>query len=306
MKKLLLPISLFVIEFGFCQSAIKFVDSQTGKPLCDMYSYIFKDENIFENCGGSDENGIWKLTTRQLDSNADYFFSFNTQKYEPIWKKIDLQNKDTLVFYVKKDAYYIENHKHLLYQNAGSCLNSAKYIPRVPRSLTDIPASIAKKVLSHLEERLGDYHKDFHLVGGQIINLEKCKKIASEADMKTAYCLSFSYRCLKSGIGMYASNVELDEFGNVLKSIDFPEIKGKNKLHIIPLSQIKEKAIKEKFYWEETEIHMQYSPEQNILMWVFTNIFFNNNHTFLQEKRFYNAHNGELVKKEKGEGEWID
>lgn len=308
MKKLIPFLIVFITISCFAQSAVRFIDSETGEPRCEIYSNIYKNGDTFENCGGSNKDGYLQLRIRNIDSTATYQFSFNYLEYEHIWKKIDINKKDTLIVYLKKDDYYIQNKKNLLYTGC-STYSLPNYYPREPRSLKDVPDSIAEKVNIYLKERVGtEIFKNFKLTGGQIVDIKEYKKRNPESKTKIAYYLCFSYRNLKAGIGMYSSKIHLDEFGNVLKDIGFPKV-SKNSIqeNLVSLVEIKNKAIEKGFYKEgKTEIQMAYSTKDNILVWKFINETYSSDYTYLEEELFYNAHNGIFIKLNSNKGEWID
>ena len=182
------------------------------------------------------------------------------------------------------------------------------YYPREPRSLKDIPDSIANKVSIYLKKRVGsDLFESFNLVGGQIVDIEEYKRRNPRSKTKIAYYLCFSYRNLMAGIGMYTSKIHLDTFGNILKDIDFPIITTNSiQKNIVSLYEIKKKAEKRKFYKDKTQIEMGYYSKKNILIWKFINETYNSNSTYLKEELIYNAHNGSFIKINSFNGEWID
>lgn len=289
----------------FSQSTLKFIDSETGEPVCGFYSNIYKNGNTFANCGSTNENGLIKIRVRNFDSLATYQVSVSNIKYEPIWQEIDLTKNDTLIIPVKNNQYYIAGSNNLLTQECSQ-YSFSNYYPREPRSLEDLPEQIANKVSTYLKNRVGSKnYSDFNLIGGQIIDIDEYKKRNPKSNPKTAYYLCFGYRNLESGIAIYPSKIELDENGNILKDIGFP--KTKDKVKIISLSEIKTKALKDGYFkTDKTKIAMEYFSKSNILVWKFVNETYNKDYTYLEQDIFYNALNGEFIRVDLNKGEWID
>jgi len=291
-------IILFFLNILSCfgQTTFKFIDGESKTPLSGIYSTIYKNENSFVNCGCSNNDGYYTPYILNFDSTAQYQFSLNFMKYKPVWKDIDLAKRDTLVIYVFKDEYYIENCDSL-FTKRSSIYSWGKYTPRQIRSFNDIPQNIATIVKDYIKERVGnDLANDFDLVAGQIIELDEFNKYFPGSTRKTAYYLGLSYRNLSLGISMYASNLELDVNGNIVKDLQFPIVSNDTiPFKIFSLKNIKQKAFKEGFYFpDKTKIDMEYDPERNILLWKFINEF-NNGHTFEREQILYNSYSGEFI-----------
>lgn len=73
--------SLIILLFSiacFSQSAIKFIDSESKLPISEIYSTIYKNEDTFENCGGSNRNGIFIIKIRELDNQQHTIYSIMT------------------------------------------------------------------------------------------------------------------------------------------------------------------------------------------------------------------------------------
>jgi hypothetical protein len=309
MKKITLLIILLTSLVSFSQSAIEFIDSESKSPICGIYSTIYKNEDKFENCGGSNKNGIFKIKIRELDNQAKYFLQYNDNvNYKPIWREINIKKKDTLKIHLERSRFFYDASKELLKSICGT-YTFFGYTPREPNSLKDLPEFIQNKTIEYLKERVGELEfKKFELIGGQIIDLKEFKKRIPKSNQKTAYYLCFSYRNIDSGISNYTSKIELDEKGNVIKNIDFPIVK-ENSIQgkIIPLKSIIEKAVKRNFYKKKkTQFKMSFYSKSNILVWKLINETYNNDNTYLQKELIYNAHNGKFIKLKSNKGEWIE
>jgi len=303
-KKAITLIFILLSLVSKSQTTLQFVDSEAGEPICGLYSYIYKNGNTFADCGASNKNGYKKVHISNFDSLAIYQISVSNLKYEAIWKEIDLTTNDTLVIALKKNDYYKSGANNLLSCgcNKYSFLN---YYPREPRNLSDLPIEISEKVTEYLMNRTGENYPDFTLIGGQIIELDEYKRRNPKSNGETAYYLCFAYRNMEAGIAMYSSKIELDESGNIIKDIGFPKIK--EKITLVSLSEIKSKAFKESYYKiGKTKFAMDYLKNGNILVWKFVNETDKEDHTFLKEEIYYNAHNGQFIRIDTKMGEWID
>jgi len=293
----------------FSQSAIEYIDSKSKSPICGIYSTIYKNEDTFENCGGSNKKGVFKIKIRELDSQAKYYLLYNDNvNYKPIWIEINPKKKDTLKIYLKRSRFFYDTSEELLKSICGT-YTFFGYTPREPTSLKDLPEFIQNKTVEYLKERVGKTEfENFELIGGQIIDLKEFKKRIPKSNQKTAYYLCFSYRNIDAGISNYTSKIELDAKGNIIKDIGFPVVKENSiQENIIPLKLIIEKGIKRNFYKKgKTQFKMNYFSKNNILVWILINETYNSDNTYLKEELIYNAHNGKFIKLKSNKGQWID
>ncbi len=304
--------SLIIFLFSiacFSQSAIKFVDSESKLPLSEIYSTIYKNEDTFENCGGSNKNGVFKIKIKELDNQANYYLHYNDNvNYKPIWKEINPNRSDTLNIYLERSRFYYDTSDELLKSICGT-YTFFGYTPREPTSLKDIPEFIQIKTIKYLKERVGQSElENFELIGGQIIDLKEFKKRKPKSNQKTAYYLCFSYRNIDAGISNYTSKIEFDEEGNIIKDIDFPIIKENSiQVKIFPLKSIIDKATERNFYKKsKTQFKMGYYQKENILVWKLINETYNSDNTYLEEQLIYNAHNGNFIELKSNKGQWIE
>ncbi len=308
MKRAIIILFLLNSLSSFSQTTFRFINGETNEPMKGVYSNIYKNENSFVNCGCCNEQGYYTPYIREYDSTAKYQFSLNFMKYKPVWKEVDLTKNDTLVIQVFKDDYYIENSDSL-FTKRSSHYSWGKYTPREIRSYRDIPDNIAEKVKDYLKKRVGnEFADDFELVAGQIMELDEFKEYFPGSTRKTAYYLGLSYRNLNKGISMYASNLELDENGNVVKDLQFPIIeKDTCTFEIYSFKKIKQTAQQEKFYYpDKSKIDMEYDSDKNILMWSFINDEFTADGKFKRKQNYYNAQNGEYIGEKINNGVWIE
>ncbi len=308
MKKAIIILFLLNSLSSFSQTTFRFINGETNEPMSGVYSKIYKNENSFVNCGCCNEQGYYTPYIREFDTTAQYQFSLNFMKYKPVWKGIDLTKSDTLTIQVFKDDYYIENSDSLFTKRSNG-YSWGKYTPREIRSFRDIPENIAEKVKDYLKKRVGnELANDFELVAGQIMELDEFKEYFPGSTRKTAYYLGLSYRNLNKGISMYASNLELDENGDVVKDLQFPIVSNDTiPFMIYSFKKIKQKAQREEFYFPgKTKIDMECDPEKNILLWTFINEEFFKDNTFKRKHNYYNAHNGEYIGEKTDKGEWVE
>lgn len=116
---LLCAVTLVSIK-GFAQSTVRYIDAQTKTPVCGIYANIFKNENTFQDCGGSDEQGYFSLNIENVDPSATYQFSFNDANYKPVWKEINIHSNDTLTVELTPDEYYMENTEDMYAKGCNS------------------------------------------------------------------------------------------------------------------------------------------------------------------------------------------
>ncbi|MGJ5641361.1 hypothetical protein [Formosa sp. S-31] len=309
MKKITsLIIFLFSISC-FSQSVIEFIDSESKLPICGIYSTIYKNEDTFENCGGSNNKGFFKIRIKELDYQSKYYLQFNDNvNYKPIWKELNPNKKDTLRIYLERSRFFYDTSKEVLKSICGT-YSFFGYTPREPTSLQDLPKFIQKNTIEYLKKRVGNSEfENFELIGGQIIDLKEFKKIKPKSNQKTAYYLCFSYRNIDAGISNYTSKIELDENGNIIKDIDFPIVEANSiQEKIVPLKLIIEKAQKRNFYKKEkTQFKMSYYASDNILVWKLVNETYNSDNTYLKEDLIFNAHNGNFIKLKSNKGQWVE
>lgn len=293
---------------SFSQTTFRLINGETNEPMSGVYSNIYKNENSFVNCGCCNEQGYYTPYVREFDSTAQYQFSLNFMKYKPVWKEIDLTKSDTLTIQVFKDDYYIENCDSL-FTKRSSHYSWGKYTPREIRSFKDIPENIAEKIRNYLKERVGnELANDFELVAGQIMELDEFNEYFPGSTRKTAYYIGLSYRDLDKGISMYASNLELDENGEVVKDLQFPIVTNDSyPFEIYSFQKIKQKAKQDEFFFpDKTEIDMEFDSNENILMWKFINDEFFSDGKFKRKQKYYNAQNGEYIGEKINNGEWIE
>ncbi|MDG1040253.1 MAG: hypothetical protein P8P00_05225 [Polaribacter sp.] len=309
MKKITSIIILLSSFICFSQTAIKFIDSESKLPISEIYSTIYKNEDTFENCGGSNKKGIYKIKIRELDNRAKYYLQFNDNlNYKPIWKEINTKRKDTLKIYLKRSRFFYDTSEDLLKSICGT-YSFFGYTPREPTNFKDLPEFIQNKTIKYLKERVGELEfEKFELIGGQIIDLKEFKRRIPKSNQNTAYYLCFSYRNINAGISNYTSKIELDEKGNVIKNIDFPIVK-RNSIQekLVPLKSIIKKAVKRNFYKKnKTQYKMSFYSKSNILVWKLINETYNSDNTYLHEELIYNAHRGNFIKLKSNKGQWIE
>ena len=308
MKNTINILFLLISLSSFSQNTFRFICGETNEPMSGVYSNIYKNENSFVNCGCCNGDGYYTPYIRKFDSTAQYQFSLKSLKYKPVWKEIDITKNDTLVIYVFKDDYYIENCDSL-FTKRSSIYSWGKYTPRRIRSYKDIPENIAVKVKEYLKTRVGDeLTNNIELVSGQIIELDEFKEYFPTSTRKTAYYLGLSYRNLDKGISMYASNLELDENGNVVEELQFPIVANDTcAFEIYSFKKIKQKAQQEEFYNpDKSKIDMEYDSDNNILMWNIINDQFSKDGKFTRKQNYYNAHNGKYIGEKTNNGEWVE
>ncbi len=311
-------IIFFTILFSlncFSQSAIQLISNNKSLSKGGVYINLYKNSNTHVTRRVSNEFGAISLNMHEFDSTTIYHFNFRNSSFNPIWQELDLKNKDTLKVDLSYDQYYTLSSKDL-YSGKYGYISFLNYYPRQPRRLSEIPKKIADSATMYLKKRVGQlFYDDFKLIDGQIVDLEELNSMYNYWNSsKTSYYLFFSYRNIGAGIKMYVSKIELDKNGNILKDIEFPAI-AENSIQekLVSFNKIKEIVIESGFYKDvrvvengynisfKTEIELSYLEDENILIWMFSNTYRVGNYlsSFEEEKRIYNAHNGEFIETKK-------
>ncbi|MEK8180831.1 hypothetical protein WMW71_10820 [Flavobacterium buctense] len=310
MKKLI-QFSLLICSLNlFSQSTIKFVDFTSKKPAKDILAHIINDNDVLENTGITDKNGYFYLKVLKFDKTKNYYYYIDQANYIKVKEKIDWEIKDTITVELKANPNYRAKNfpKETLVMNCPY-FDFGGYVSKEPRSLSELPIAISTKVKSYLLSRVGKkFYKNIYFKQGQIIDSIPYKKYFENAKMETRYYyfLCFAYTNLEKGIGEYTSNVELDEFGNIIKDIDFPK-KSSTSNKFISLEEIKKKAVEKNFFIKDkTNVELDYDTVNNILVWKFINEEHKENGIFLQSELTYNAHNGNFLDLKVNKGEWVE
>lgn len=208
-----------------------------------------------------------------------------------------------------------------IYYDGCSEVSMGYYKPDIINSYNDLPKRIVRKIKKYMKRRVGKkLAKDFYLKNGRIIDLEELNRVSKGwGSYRATYDLCFLYKDLVNGI-TYASRVEFDEKGKTVEDIKFPRVNKKEKFKgLISFKRIKEIAKnKERVYLPETivkkgeyvkyktEINLLYDEDTNRLVWEFKNKTQKSDNIMLYDSYFFNAHNGEFIKKDTNEGTWID
>lgn len=120
------------------------------------------------------------------------------------------------------------------------------------------------------------------------------------------YYLGFAFSNEKKGLSQYCSYIKVDELGNIIEDIKFPN-KSKYINDLVSVYSVKKKAIKRDFYKEEkTKIKLEFNQKRNIFEWKFINEYYKPDHTYLTMELIYNAHNGNYIKNQTKKGFWVE
>lgn len=292
------------------QSAFRFLDEETKQPICGIYPKILRDKHYFENCGGTDENGIFKIEIGNKNTASTYYLHCGHKKYAPIWTEIELNKQDTTSIFLKKSPYYFEKTDSMFVQLCSYMSSTSGYEPMQLYSLNDFPDFIKEKTLNYIKNRVGDKYVDkFFLVRGEIRDLDIINKGLKGRNRYTSkYNLCIGFRNEEKGIAVYSSQITFNESGNMQKGLLFPVVhKGALQENLVSFEKVKSLAKERNFYKiGQTKIEMGYYSKPNILVWKFINRTYNKNNTFTEETLIFNAHNGKFIKKNIYEGYWIE
>lgn len=317
MKKLLQILTLFCFLNSFAQTIIK-IETYDEKKHKYFLPHLIDENDIRESLRFEDGNGFYNLKNLKLDSLKTYRLYLDDDRFVKIDQKLNLKNNDTLIVKLKPNpnCNCKTFPKDVLVMSCPYYSFGA-YIAKEPRSLDDLPLDISLKVKNYLLSRVGkEFYEKIYFKKGQIKDSIPYKKYFPNSQrnpeyydqMKTRYhyYLCFAYSNMEKGIGEYCSNIELDEFGNIIKNIDFPKKNSEiNKL--VSLNKTKNKAISRKFYIEgKTKIELNYDVNKNILVWEFINEEYKPNGIYIQEILQYNAHNGKYLDLKINNGQWVE
>ncbi|MFH6992100.1 hypothetical protein [Flavobacterium sp. FlaQc-48] len=308
MKKTIQIIILLYSLTSFSQTIIK-VEPDEEKNRHFNY-FLLDQDDIMHHLGIDEHNGFYNLKNLKLDSLKTYRLYLDDSRFVKIDQELNLKNNDTLIIKLKPNPNCnCKSFPKDVFVSPCPYFSFGAYIPKEPRNLdVDLPAIISQKVKEYIRLRVGEkFYKNIYFKKGQVLDSIPAKKHSRNFKMTTRYhyYLCFAYSNIEKGIGEYASNVELDEFGNIIKEINFP----KNNLKInefVSFKKIKNKAIAKKFYNEKTQTEMYYDPNKNILIWKFINQEFKPHGVFLSKELTYNAHTGQYLDLKINEGQWIE
>ena len=310
MKKI---IQIFILLFAlnsFAQTKIKFESEKKESNINYILPYLLDENDIMNSLGFKDKNDFYNLKSIKLDSLKTYRLYLDNPWFIKIDEKLNLKSNDTVIVKLKPNpnCNCKTFPKDVLLMNCPYYSFGA-YTAKEPRNLDELPLNILTKVKDYILLKVGKkFYKNVYFKQGQIIDSIPYKKYFEKFKMETRYhyYLCFAYSNVDKGIGEYTSNIELDEFGNILKDINFP----KNNFDInklVSLKEIKRKAINEKFYIEEkTKIEMNYDSNKNILIWKFINKEYKSNGVYIEKELIYNAHNGKYLDLKVIEGQWVE
>lgn len=300
MKIFLVAISV-ILPFIACGQRyfnIAIVNEQTGEPIGKLYCKVLKNKDQFVNCGTSDENGFYRFYVRDYDSTATYQVEIlnRWQNYVESGRYDISAMKDTVPIVKVKSTKNVSHY-------ACSSISYSHYTPKEPYSFEELPENIQKKVKHHLGKRVGKrFYKRLKLNGGQILDLERFYELNPEAKTKGyvpySYSLCFMVTDAK-GIGnLYSFNLALDQYGELAKEIDLPDIKSNpKKAQIISLAQATEIAQKAMLIDDYTRITSYFDREQGSIVWEFEQITYAPEEGNTSVKLIIDAHSGEIIGK---------
>ena len=308
MKKIIQIIILFCALHSFSQTIIKVEPDEDKNKYFSLY--LLDENDIMKSLGFKDNNGFNNLNSLKLDSLKTYRLYLDDSRFIKIDKILNLKSKDTLIIKLKPNpnCNCKTFPKDVLVMNCPY-YNFGAYIAKEPRNLDELPLLISTKVKDYLKSRVGKkFYNNIYFKKGQIIDSIPYKKYFENSKMETRYhyFLCFAFSNLEKGIGEYTSNIELDEFGNIINDIKLPK-KNKDINRLVSLNKIKNKAILEKFYIQDkTKIEMNYDFKKNILIWKFINEEYKPSGKYYQKELIFNAHNGKYIELKINEGTWVE
>ncbi len=183
------------------------------------------------------------------------------------------------------------------------------YVPRPLLDYSDVPEQIRNKVEQRFIGRTGEaFFKRLRYIGGGFVDLDSLYIIEKEAKnyewKPSSYYLCFELNDSANRIA-YCSTVETDKKGNLVNSIEFPNIGrcpekaliiskqaaiqiGKNR-HLLDGSDREYSGI-------STSVNLKYDARHEIFTWEFEQIFDTGGHVCYDIcYHHFSAHNGKYV-----------
>jgi len=315
MRTLLIITSLILFN-SFCQGQRqingRIIDSQTSKPLSKVAFYILRDNDKWIDVGDSDSTGYFKgeIDRKELSKQSSYQVSVDNDQYNLVRIDVTALQKDTVLIKLTKNENYIPKVKGKTYRDC-SLTSFGDYEPREPRSLLDLPTDIAKKVTTHIKNRVGsNFYSKLILTGGQIVDLARLEKIenfSKEYKWKAySYYLCFSFSDTSIGIARFTAKIVLDQNGKVVEEIELPSINNDpTKGEIMNMRQAIEIAEKNDYSEKDSFIDFGYDSKEDSFIWTFKKSIFNKDHSMYYKLLHISAHSGKVLYNDiGGVGRW--
>lgn len=306
MRKFVQVIILFCFFNSFSQSIIKVETYDNDDKHKYFLPHLIDEEDKAFVLGIEDSNGFYNLKPLKLDSLKTFRLYLDDSRFVKVDKKLNLKSNDTLIVKLEpnQNCNCKSFSKDLIVMNCPF-YDLYPYIPKRTRKLDDLPLNVSQKVNDYLLSRVGEkFYKNIYFKEGETIDSTLYKRY--NAKTRYHYILCFAFSNIEKGIGEYTSNIEVDEFGKIIKDINLPK-ENEAINNLIGLKDVKSKAINRKFYREGiTKTELNYDVNKNILVWIFTNEYYKPDGVFLQKVLQYNAHNGAYLDLSNTEGRWIE
>lgn len=118
------------------------------------------------------------------------------------------------------------------------------YQPKEIARLEELPDGIRTRVVTHLQERVGeDFYRQLNFGGGQVVDLDELHRVNPDSRRfkreVPAYILRFEFEMPKVGIRHYTATLTLKRDGSVLQEVDLPATAANPaKLRFKPLREV--------------------------------------------------------------------
>lgn len=305
MRQILLLFAIFLFTHSSAQILVKgrILDRRTNQPLEKITFYILKDHDKWIDINESDADGYFtgEIDSEEYDPNSVYHVLVEQDMYNIAKVPVQPNSQDPAIVRLTKNERYYPHLDGMTYKDCSS-IAFGWYSPKEPRSLSDLPNDIRKKLVKHLIEKLGfSFYSKLVLSGGQIVDVDRLnivdESIYERQWTAYPYYLCFSFRDTSAGIARYTANIVLDKNGAVIEDIDLPGItKDPSKENIISRQQALNIANGCTNIYTDAHYDFEYDSEFDCFVWAFLKIERPSRcRTILREVTIA-AHNGQVLR----------
>jgi hypothetical protein len=167
------------------------------------------------------------------------------------------------------DSVSADGQTRHITKRVGTIALGWKYSPKYVTSFSDLPTDIARKVTSHLLDRLGEeFYSKLLFTSAVIVDLDElCRIDGCNYQWKVfSYKLEYAFSLPEIGIKRYEASIWLDKNGDVLKEIDLPAIRqNPAKANFISVKEAIAIGKKKKF--KTSFVELAYREKEDSIVW---------------------------------------
>ena len=268
MKSLLLLFSLLYSTSALCQVQVTGIvlDTETGKPIPELYFEIHKDYDKYIDIDKTNEQGKFAgtISTKELNNQSKYQVFIDNNNYEKTTVEIDIVSNKPII---------IELHPRVGGPRQYGCSDRSLgyYVPYAPSEISELPDSIQRKLTKHLVDRLGNkFYSRTKFTGGQVINFHRLHVVEPNS-LNYKAPINKYYLCF--AIDTISTSIAMDSTGNITQELSFPAIaQDAAKAKIISELQAIKIAKQNKAYHKKiTTVFFGYDQKNDCFEWGFKN-----------------------------------